>query len=304
MEMNQKECGIVCKENGTEQIEKVTEEEWKLLKQYRNLCEENKLTINILIQRLLAHEKGNKLIKVALCDDIIDYNKKMESYIEKYGNENHVEVKITSYGSGSQLLLNYQKRKFDVIFLDVSMPEMDGFETAEEIRKSDTDVSIVFCTSYYTITNAGKGFEVAAEDFLSKPLLYRKVENILNKIYKKKLLNAEEKLFLKCHDGLITLQLSDIIYIQTENKLLILHTIHGDVQSSQRMSELEKRLSKKQFFRCHNSYMVNFDYVEGVKKDSVLIKDKVQKLKTIPISKYKKEEFMRALARYVGKWEN
>lgn len=168
---------------------------------------------------------------MALCDDIIDYNKKMESYIEKYGNENHVEVKITSYGSGSQLLLNYQKRKFDVIFLDVSMPEMDGFETAEEIRKSDTDVSIVFCTSYYTITNAGKGFEVAAEDFLSKPLLYRKVENILNKIYKKKLLNAEEKLFLKCHDGLITLQLSDIIYIQTENKLLILHTIHGDVQS-------------------------------------------------------------------------
>lgn len=53
----------------------------------------------------------------------------------KYGNENHVEVKITSYGSGSQLLLNYQKRKFDVIFLDVSMPEMDGFETAEEIRR-------------------------------------------------------------------------------------------------------------------------------------------------------------------------
>lgn len=44
------------------------------------------------------------------------------------------------------------------------MPEMDGFETAEEIRKSDTDVSIVFVL-YYTITNAGKGFEVAAEDF-------------------------------------------------------------------------------------------------------------------------------------------
>ena len=60
MEMNQKECGIVCKENGTEQIEKVTEEEWKLLKQYRNLCEENKLTINILIHRLLAHEKGRE----------------------------------------------------------------------------------------------------------------------------------------------------------------------------------------------------------------------------------------------------
>ena len=150
----------------------------------------------------------------------------------------------------------------------------------------------------------GKALKLRQKIFYQNLYCIEKVENILNKIYKKKLLNAEEKLFLKCHDGLITLQLSDIIYIQTENKLLILHTIHGDVQSSQRMSELEKRLSKKQFFRCHNSYMVNFDYVEGVKKDSVLIKDKVQKLKTIPISKYKKEEFMRALARYVGKWEN
>ena len=43
-----------------EQIGKITEEEWRLLKQYRNLCEENKLTINILIQRLLAHEKGRE----------------------------------------------------------------------------------------------------------------------------------------------------------------------------------------------------------------------------------------------------
>ncbi len=95
------------------------------------------------------------------------------------------------------------------------MPELDGLKQQNEIRKSDNDVSIVFCTSFYTITNAGKGFEVAAEDFLSKPLLYKKVEHLLNKVYKKKLLCAEEKLFLKCQDGLITLQLSDIIYIHT-----------------------------------------------------------------------------------------
>lgn len=116
------------------------------------------------------------MIKVGLCDDITDYNKKMENYIIRYGNENHLKVKITAYGSGSQLLLNFQKRKFDIIFLDVSMPELDGFETAERIRSIDENVVIVFCTSFYTISNAGKGFEVDAEDFLSKPLLYKKVE--------------------------------------------------------------------------------------------------------------------------------
>ena len=240
------------------------------------------------------------MIKVGLCDDITDYNKKMENYIIRYGNENHIKVKITAYGSGSQLLLNFQKRKFDIIFLDVSMPELDGFETAERIRSIDENVVIVFCTSFYTISNAGKGFEVDAEDFLSKPLLYKKVEHLLNKVYKKKLLCAEEKLFLKCQDGLITLQLSDIIYIQVRNKLLILHTNKGEIQSSQRMRELEERLSRKLFFRCHNSYIVNFDYVEGLKNDSVLVKDKNQQLKEIPVSKYKKEEFMKELAIYVG----
>ena len=60
VEIKQKECIKSCKENGTEQIEKVTVEEWKLLKQYRTLCAENKLTINILFQRLLALEKGRE----------------------------------------------------------------------------------------------------------------------------------------------------------------------------------------------------------------------------------------------------
>lgn len=244
------------------------------------------------------------MIKVGLCDDMIDYNKKMENHMERYGKENHIEVKFTSYGSGSQLLLNFQKRKFDIIFLDVSMPDLSGFETAKRIRNVDENVSIVFCTSYYTISNVSKGFEVDADDFLSKPLLYKKVENILNKIYKKKLLCADEKLFLKCQDGLITLQLSDIIYIHTRNKLLILYTINGEVQNNQRMSELEKRLSKRMFFRCHNSYMVNFDYVEGLKNDHVLVKCNNQQLIEIPVSKYKKEEFLQAFAGYVGYQSN
>ena len=66
------------------------------------------------------------------------------------------------------------------------------------------------------------------------------------------------------------------------------------------MRELDERLSRKLFFRCHNSYIVNFDYVEGLKNDSVLVKDKNQQLKEIPVSKYKKEEFMKELAIYVG----
>lgn len=241
-----------------------------------------------------------RLIKIGLCDDIKEYNKRIENQIERYGSENHIEVKISSYCSGKQLILNFQEKKFDILFLDVSMPDLDGFETAERIRQMDSQVEIVFCTSYYTVPNVSRGYKVAARDFLAKPLLYKKIENLLNRVYRKKLINAEEKLFLKCHDGLITLQLSDIIYLQSKNKTLILHTINGIVKSNQKMYDLEKRLSQRMFYCCHNSFIVNFDYVEGIHKDNVLLKSKRGDLKVIPVSKYKKEEFLKALARYMG----
>ena len=95
----------------------------------------------------------------------------MESYIEKYGNENHVEVKITSYGSGSQLLLNYQKRKFDVIFLDVSMPEMDGFEVLAYINKyhwNDT-FAVIMISADDSPANIKRAYDLGAFDYISRP---------------------------------------------------------------------------------------------------------------------------------------
>lgn len=239
-----------------------------------------------------------ELLKVALCDDVIEYNKKMETYIKRYSDENHIDVKITSYSSGPQLLLHYQKRKFDIIFLDIAIPEMDGFEIAKKIREKDQEIIIIFCTSYYTISNASRGFEVEAEDFLAKPMLYKKIEKILNKAYGKKLVKAEEKLIVKCQNGIYTLQLSDIIYLETSNKTVLLHTVKGDFICYQKIRDLEERLSDKLFYRCHNCYLVNMDYIESVRGDTVVLTRGTRN--TIPISKYRKDGLLKALALYVG----
>lgn len=76
------------------------------------------------------------------------------SPVHVIGNLDAEQIYLTE--GALKLLLSFQKGKFDIIFLDVSMPELDGFETAERIRRMDKNVSIVFCTSYYTISNAGK----------------------------------------------------------------------------------------------------------------------------------------------------
>lgn len=221
----------------------------------------------------------------------------MESYIEKYGNENHVEVKITSYGSGSQLLLNYQKRKFDVIFLDVSMPEMDGFETAEKIRKKDDEVSLVFCSMFYSVPNVQKCIELGAKDFLKKPVSYKKVEQHLNKVYNRKLISSEEKLMLKTQDGIAALQISDISYLETDKKAVVIHTEKNNFVTYHKLYEFERKLGDKLFCRCHNGFLVNLDYVERIKDNRIYLSGKDQIV--IPISKSRKENVLQKMAKYI-----
>ena len=238
------------------------------------------------------------MLKVAICDDVCEYIKKLESYIEQYGKENCIQVKTNSYVGGEHLLLTYIPKKYDIIFLDISMPTMDGFETAKRIREMDKDVVIVFCTSYYTITNAQRGFEVEAKDFLKKPVYYKKIESVLNKVYSKKLTNAREKFILKNQDGLFSIQISDIIYLEAKNKAVVIHTSQGNLVSYQKIYEFEEKLGGDLFYRCHNSYLVNLEYVERMQDTKLVLRDNCKTM--LPVSKYRKEQFLKHLAKHIG----
>lgn len=234
------------------------------------------------------------MLKVAVCDDIKDYIQKMEVYIEQYGKENSVEVKISSYVSGDHLMLTFAHKKYDIIFLDISMPEPDGFETARRIREIDQDAAIIFCTSYYTIPNAQKAYDVQAYDFLKKPVMYKKIESILDKVYKRKLVNAEEKFMLKTQEGVFSIQLSDIIYLETSEKTVIIHTVQRDFVTYQKLYEFEEKFEKGSFFRCHNSYLVNLEYVASFRDMNLVLMDGHKTM--IPVSKYRKKELLKQLA--------
>lgn len=238
------------------------------------------------------------MLKVAICDDIKEYIKKMEIYIEQYGKENLVDVKICSYVNGDHLIQTYTKKKYDIIFLDISMPKMDGFELAGRIRKLDRDVSIIFCTSYYNITNAQKAYDVEARDFLKKPVTYKKIVAILDKTYKRKLINAEEKFILKIQEGIFSIQLSDISYLETKGKAVIIHTAQRDFLTYQRLQEFENKFGDDLFFRCHSSFLVNLDYIETMRDTDLVLLDKNKTI--IPFSKYSRKELLKHMAKRMG----
>ena len=106
-------------------------------------------------------------------------------------------------------------------------------------------VPIVFCTSYYEFTNIQRSIQIGAKDFLKKPIVYKKVEALLNQVYNQKLINAEEKLILKNQNEVRAIQISDIIYLQTQNKAVVIHTTQCNFVSYQKLYKFEEKLGEK-----------------------------------------------------------
>ena len=139
--------------------------------------------------------------------------------------------------------------------------------------------------------------EVEAVDFLKKPISYKKIQHILNTAYHKKLINASEKLMLKTQDGIIALQISDILYLKTENKSVVIHTVGRNIVTHKKLYDFEKILDHNLFYRCHQGYIVNLDYVEKIQDDYLVLVG--NSIVYVPISKSRKDILHKKIAKFV-----
>ena len=86
------------------------------------------------------------MIKIAIVEDEAMYAKQLQDFLRQYETENGEALDITIYSDGDQIVHKY-KSQFDIILMDVEMKFMDGMSAAEEIRKIDTEVVIIFITN-------------------------------------------------------------------------------------------------------------------------------------------------------------
>lgn len=100
------------------------------------------------------------MLRVALLDDNTDDITLLQNYLRRYQEKNQIRMQVTSYVSSLEFMEEYDA-SYDVIFLDVEMPGMDGMQVAREIRKKDETAGIIFITNMaqYAI----RGYEVNAD---------------------------------------------------------------------------------------------------------------------------------------------
>ena len=213
------------------------------------------------------------LLHVAICDDEETFVQHLNALLTRYAQETGIALKISTYRDGADLVDPYDA-SLDLIFLDIQMCAMDGLRAAEQIRKLDSKVAIIFLT---TLTQYG--LEAEMDKFLAR----RQTE-------------PDPFLLIVNDTGKYKVFLRDLRYIETFNRNLLCHTEQENILSYKSMKEMESTLQGQGFARCHTSYLVNLFFVKGVKKLEITLVTG----ETIPISQPKRKEFMERLTEYWG----
>ena len=232
------------------------------------------------------------MISIAIVEDEELYAKQLQQFLHQYEKENKEMFDITVYSDGDQIVNKY-KSQYDIILMDVEMKFMDGMSAAEEIRKIDTEVVIIFITNMaqYAI----RGYAVDALDYVLKPVSYfafaRKLERAIGRIPQ----TTGRPVKVNTPEGIGRLDAGGIYYIESEGHNLIYHTKSGDLKERAKMQDAEDKFVPLGFFRSNKGYLVNLEYVDGVKDGCCMIHGE-----TLLISRARKNDFMTALAQYMG----
>lgn len=232
------------------------------------------------------------LVNIAIVEDEEKQASLLKKHIENYFDNIDEKSNISVFNNGFKFLEDF-KNNFDIIFMDIEMPHIDGISLCKEIRKYDSDVLIIFVTNMAQF--AIKGYEVDALAFLLKP-----VSSFNLKIYLDKALNLIKKknqlyILINVEDGVKKISINDIYYIEVNDHMLDYHTTDGVISNRKSLTELEKQLSSHGFVRSNSCYLINLKYVSKVTSKSVFILNQ-----ELQLSRQRKKDVMLALTNYLG----
>ena len=230
-------------------------------------------------------------MRIAICDDENRIAEQLKALIESAVKS--LDVWIETYTDGNELLGKFDQKKYDIVFLDIEMPAIDGLSVARKLREMSAEVFIVFLTSH--VEYAIKGYEVNALRYLTKPPEKEKVYEIIEHVQKKQ---ADEKcLWIKDAEGECKLKLSEIVYIEALNQKMIVHTVSGTHEVWGKLSDYEEKLGKDGFFRIHRSFLVSLSKVSGIMGRNIRMLGGDE----LPVGRTKENAFREALVVYADK---
>lgn len=208
-------------------------------------------------------------MRIAICDDNPAELEWLAQCLDTYRLERSESIHYHTFRSGSELCADYHTGAFDLIFLDVLMPHMNGIETARQIRCVDVDVKLVFLTSSPEF--ALDGYSVRARDYILKPVSKDRLFESLDDIFSESAATPE-CLSIKTPTGLIRIPYDKLCFVEVLQKKLHFHLADGLVKIIHAsLNEYEELfLSRPAYIKAHRSYIVNLDQVSELTSSDLI----------------------------------
>ncbi len=230
------------------------------------------------------------MLSIAICEDEALIRTIVAEQCERYLKNAGVEAETTEFENGEKLLAC--DRRFDLLFLDIEMPGMNGLDTAEKIRERDEDVRIIFLTSHAELMQ--RAFEVKAFRYLIKPLDESELSKSLADAVREKA--AVKKQIVDDRGREVAVAERQILYIESIGDATVVYTEkQGALISRHTLRHWEELLPGNEFVKIHRAFIVSLGHVESADKAAV----KMNSGSEIPLAKRKAAAFKATWINYI-----
>lgn len=225
------------------------------------------------------------MIRIALCDDTIEYQLQVRQLLEKWGTLRGQLLLIDTFDDGDALLTMLTRQHYDLIFLDIIMPILSGIETCAEIRKENRGVQIVFLS--VSPEFGVDAFRVRANHYMLKPVRQEALFAYMDE-YLSETGSSQQFIVAKTATMLRKVPFDAIRHLEAQNKQILIFTDSDDILTvTTPLNQLARELTDPRFYQCHRSYIVNMNFINSYTKSTVTM----QSGHTIPISRNCSKEF-------------
>ena len=241
--------------------------------------------------------EGKHMIKVAVCDDETMIAAQMESIILDVCYRENIPVDVDVFYDGESMEKEiWQGTKYDLIYLDIQMENDDGITTAQNVRKTDENVLLIYVSGYDKYIMELFRLDVFA--FIKKPIETESFENTFLDANRK---ICNQKFYFPFHykNQESKIPCVDIMYFESQARKISIHVRNGEVEIfNGKLSEVEAWVDRGKipFLRIHQSYLVNYHHIKSRSKKEVTLIDGTK----LPVSEDRQKNFGVQYSRLLG----